>query len=125
MATPCRAFIIDDDEDMVFLVAAAIEFANHGLEVAGTASSGDEALARLPEARPDVIVLDFRMPDRNGLEVAADILERDPEQNIVLFSAYVNDDVIAAAERVGIRECVLKDQFRGLPDILRRYCPAA
>lgn len=125
MADHCRTLIVDDDADMAFLAVTTIEMANHGLVVAGVASSGAEALQKLPEAFPDVVVLDFRMPDRNGLEVAADILEAKPKQSIVLFSAYLDEFTVAEAERVGVRECVSKDRMKELPDIIRKHCPAA
>jgi DNA-binding NarL/FixJ family response regulator len=125
VATPCRTFIVDDDADMAFLAATTIEMANHGLIVAGVASSGAEAMQRLPDTAADVILLDFRMPGRNGLEVAADILETSPEQNILLFSAYLDESTVAEAQRVGVRECVSKDQVKDLPDIIRKYSPAA
>ena len=125
MSFPCRTFIVDDDADMAFLAATTIELASHGLEVAGVASSGEEALLQLPGAAADVIVLDFRMPGRNGLEVAADILSTAPTQQILLFSAYLDDDTVAEAKRIGVRECISKDQVKTLPDIIRKYCPAA
>ena len=124
MTQPCRAFIVDDDEDIRFLIASTIEFANHGLEVAGVASSGEEALAALPQVRPDIIVLDFRMPDRDGLEIAEEILGADPSQNVVLFSAYIDTATEERAERIGVRECVSKDRLKSLPAILRHYCAA-
>ena len=122
MEDRCSALIVDDDADMAFLAVATIEMANHGLVVAGVASSGAEAIEKLPETTPDVIVLDFRMPDRNGLEVAADILRTSPQQSIVLFSAYLDDATVTEAQRVGVRECVSKDRMKELPDIIRKYC---
>ena len=124
MRPSCRAYIVDDDEDLRFLIASTIEFANDGLEVAGVASSGDEALAALPQLRPDVIVLDFRMPDRDGLDIAAEILAGDPSQHVVLFSAYIDAATEERAEQIGVRECISKDRLKALPDILRHYCAA-
>ena len=125
MTTPCRTMLVDDEPDMLALVAMQIELANHGLTVAGTAGSGEEALQLLPEAHPDVIVLDYRMPGADGLEVAARILASEPTQNIVLFSSYITDAMEAQAQRLGIRECVSKDRVKDLPEIIRKYCPAA
>src|SRR5687768_12742770 len=109
---------------MVALVSLEIDLSNDGVVVVvGTASSGEEAVRLLPDARADVIVLDYRMPDADGLEVAARILRDEPTQNIILFSAYINDRMEEAAERVGIRECVSKDRYMDLPVILRKYQP--
>jgi two-component system response regulator YesN len=118
----CRTLIIDDDVDMAFLVATTIELANDGLTVAGVAYSGLEAVGKLQEANPDVIVLDSRMPERNGIDVAADIFAVHPDQHIVMFSAYLDSETVTNAERIGIRECVDKGRINELPDILRKYC---
>ena len=125
MTVPCRALIIDDDPDMAFLTASTIELANHGLSVVGVAASGEEALHMLPEVEADVVVLDFRMPGRNGLQVAGDILSANPNQSIVLFSAYLDADTVAEADRIGVQACLSKSALRELPDLVRKYCPAA
>ena len=118
----CRTLIVDDDVDMAFLISTTIEVANDGLSVADVAYSGAEALRKFPDARPDIVVLDSRMPERNGLDVAADIFAIAPTQKIVMFSAYLDGDTIARAEQLGIRECVGKEQIHDLPDILRKHC---
>jgi DNA-binding NarL/FixJ family response regulator len=123
--TPCRTLIVDDDDDIRFLVRAAFELANHGLSVAGDAEDSEQAMQRFRETDPNVVVLDFRMPGRNGLEVAADMLAEKPDQCVLLFSSYLTDETIAEAYRIGIRECVSKDQIGHLAEIVRKYCPAA
>lgn len=116
--------IVDDEPDMIALVALQIELANDGLSVAGTANCGDDAVRTVIDIRPDVVVLDYMMPDCNGVEVAEKILYQLPGQDIVLFSAFITDVTATAALRVGIRECVRKDQVKELPAILRKYCPS-
>src|SRR5436305_11191950 len=84
---PNRALIVDDDDDMRFLLRVLIEAANEGLAVAGEARTAAEAFEQWRMQEPDVIVLDNRMPDRNGLDVAAEMLAERPDQSIILFSA--------------------------------------
>lgn len=120
-----RALIVDDDDDMRFLVRVLIEAANEGLAVAGEARNADEAVAQWRTQRPDVIVLDERMPGKSGLDVAAEILAEEPEQSIILFSAYLDDDMVARAEELGVRACLSKDQYEDLPAALWQYGPAA
>jgi AmiR/NasT family two-component response regulator len=84
-----RTLIVDDDEDMRFLLRSVIERANEGLEVA---------------------------------EV---ILAEDSAQSIILFSAYLDDDLIARADAIGVRACISKDRYDDIPDALWRYGPAA
>jgi DNA-binding NarL/FixJ family response regulator len=120
-----RALIVDDDDDMRFLVRVLIEAANEGLAVAAEARNATEAVDRWREHRPDVIVLDNRMPGRSGLEVAADILAENPDQSIILFSAYLDDETTTRAGELGVRACLAKDHYDELPAALWRFGPAA
>ena len=122
MAVPCRTLIVDDDADMAYLASSVLEMAG-GLEVAGVAHSGEEALNRFEDAAADVVILDYRMPELNGLEVAARILARWPKQNIVMFSASFEAGTCEEALAIGVRECVSKERVRELPDIVRKWCP--
>ena len=122
---PNRTLIVDDDEDMRFLLRAVIERANEGLQVAAEAGGAEEALAQWRAVNPDTIVLDHRMPGTTGLQVAETILSEAPSQSIILFSAYLDDDLVARAEAVGIRACISKDRYDDIPDALWRFGPAA
>lgn len=120
-----RALIVDDEEDMRFLVRAVIEAANHGLAVAGEAENGEQAIARWRADRPEVVVLDQRMPGMSGLETAAEILAEHPEQRIILFSAYLDDETTGAATELGIDLCLAKSEYGRLPEALWRLAPPA
>jgi CheY-like chemotaxis protein len=120
-----RALIVDDEEDMRSLVRAVIEAANHGLTVAGEAGNGAEALERYHSDRPEVVVLDNRMPGMTGLEVAERILAEHPGQPIILFSAYVDEEMTAAAEKIGIGMCLAKSDYSQIPEALWRLAPPA
>ena len=115
-----RTLIVDDEEDMRILLRATIEAANQGLSVAGEASGGEEGLAQWREHRPDIILLDQRMPDLTGLEVAERILAEAPDQTIVLFTAYLDDATRATAMSLGVRECLSKSDFAKVPEVLWR-----
>jgi two-component system, chemotaxis family, chemotaxis protein CheY len=112
--------VVDDDADMRFLARAVLE--GSGIEVAAEAADGAEALAKLaeldPPPVPTVVLLDNQMPGLSGLEVAAQILEQRPHQLIVLFSAYLDDAIIAEAERIGVVRSVSKNDAMDLPTIL-------
>lgn len=122
---PNRALLVDDDDDMRFLLRVLIERANEGLVVAAEAADGDEALARWREHQPDVVVLDQRMPGASGLEVAEQMLAEAPGQSIILFSAYLDDALLHRAGELGIRACISKDDYDAIPEALWRYGPAA
>jgi two-component system, chemotaxis family, chemotaxis protein CheY len=112
--------VVDDDPDMRFLARSVLEVS--GIEVAGEAADGQEALVKLaeldPPPIPTVVLLDNQMPGLTGLEVAEQILRDRPEQLIVLFSAYLDDDIVRRAEQIGVASCVSKGDAMDLPTIL-------
>jgi len=110
-----RTLIIDDDEDMRMLSTSIIRVANQGLEVVGQAEDGATGLAMWRALHPDVVIIDYRMPDRTGLEVAAEMLAEEPGQPIILFSAYLDTAVADAAEQTGVCSVLDKDRFNDLP----------
>jgi YesN/AraC family two-component response regulator len=120
-----RALIVDDEEDMRLLVRAVIETANHGLFVSGEAANGDQALEQWRVHRPEVVVLDQRMPGMTGLQVAECILTENPEQSIILFSAYLDPETVAAADRLGIDMCLAKSDYVRIPEALWSLAPPA
>ena len=113
--------VVDDEPDMRVLVEAVIERANEGLAVVGVAANGSEAIECWRETNPDVILLDHRMPDMTGLEAAEAILAEQPDQRIILYSAYIDADTTRRATQLGIRACVSKGDLGALPDALWRY----
>jgi DNA-binding NarL/FixJ family response regulator len=119
-----RVLIVDDEDDMRALLREMITIANDGLSVAGEAVDGDEALRRWREDRPDVVLLDQRMPGLSGLETAERMLSESPNQAVVLFTAYLDSDIQQAAENVGVRACVSKNEARKVIARLRE-CAAA
>ena len=110
-----RTLIIDDDEDMRMLSSSIIRVANKGLEVVGQAEDAATGLAMWRALHPDVVVIDYRMPDRTGLDVAAEMLAEAPGQPIILFSAYLDTAIADAAERAGVCSVLEKDRFNDLP----------
>ncbi|MBV9039409.1 MAG: response regulator transcription factor [Acidimicrobiia bacterium] len=119
-----RVLIVDDEDDMRALMDSLITMADHGLSVAGTAADGDEALRQWREEKPDVVLLDQKMPGLTGLETAEIILRERPNQVVILFTAFLDPDVRQRAEAIGVRACVNKDDARKV--VLRlRECAAA
>ena len=120
--------IVDDEMDMRMLVRVVIEMANHGLSIVGEAADGDEALQVWRDLNgppiPDVVILDNRMPGLTGLEVARRILDERPEQLIVLYSAFLDDEVRREAGDIGIATCVSKDDLERLPSVIESLTAA-
>lgn len=114
--------VADDEIDMRILVRVVLESAGRGLQVVGEAVDGVEALeafAKLnPPPVPDVVILDNRMPGLTGIEVAERIRDQFPAQRIILFSAFLDDDIRSRAAAVGIDACVSKPEIDQLPELV-------
>lgn len=123
MGAAVRTLIVDDDDDMRFLVRTVIEAANEGLSVAGEAGDATSGLESWRADQPDVVLLDQRMPGTTGLELAEQILAEDPGQAIILFSAYLDDNVVRRARQLGVKACLAKDAYQQIPDALWQHGP--
>ena len=78
-------------------------------------TDGVGALQQWREQKPTVIVLDNRMPGMTGLEIAEEILRQDPDQPIVLFTAYADRVTVATAASLGVR-CLAKTDLSRIPE---------
>jgi DNA-binding NarL/FixJ family response regulator len=78
-------------------------------ELVGKATNGEEAVARALELRPDVILMDFDMPEMNGIEATRKILEASPHTSILMVTMSEEDESVVAAVRAGARGYVLKN----------------
>ncbi|CFR64937.1 LuxR family transcriptional regulator [Mycobacterium tuberculosis] len=103
-----KVFLVDDHEvvrrGLVDLLGADPE-----LDVVGEAGSVAEALARVPAARPDVAVLDVRLPDGNGIELCRDLLSRMPDLRCLILTSYTSDEAMLDAILAGASGYVVKD----------------
>lgn len=79
------------------------------LDVVGEAGSVAEAMARVPAARPDVAVLDVRLPDGNGIELCRDLLSRMPDLRCLILTSYTSDEAMLDAILAGASGYVVKD----------------
>jgi two-component system, NarL family, response regulator DevR len=117
-----KAFLLDDHEVVRRGVRELLEGESRGeITVAGEAGTADEALRRLPAIRPDVAILDVRLPDGNGVEVCREIRSRHPEIQCLMLTSFADDEALFDAIMAGAAGYVLK-QVRGsdLVDSVRR-----
>lgn len=115
-----RVFLLDDHEIVRRGIRELLE-SEDDLEVVGEASTAAEALARIPATRPDVALLDVRLPDGSGVEVCRDIRSAHPEVQCLMLTSYADDEALFDAIMAGASGYVLK-QVRGveLIDGIRR-----
>ncbi|QFU89942.1 response regulator transcription factor [Amycolatopsis sp. YIM 10] len=103
-----RVFLVDDHEVVRRGVADMLDEEDE-LEVVGQASNVSEALARIPALRPDVAVLDVRLPDGNGVELARELRSKLPELNILMLTSYTDEQAMLDAIMAGASGYVFKD----------------
>ncbi|MBI3828605.1 MAG: response regulator transcription factor [Planctomycetes bacterium] len=101
--------VLVDDHRLVREGLRACLSDHGGIEIAGEASGGYEALRLLPLLKPDVVLLDINMPDLSGLEVAKQILKKLPDLKILFLTMHENKEYVLGAARSGGRGYVLKD----------------
>lgn len=103
-----KVLIVDDSEDSRFLLQKRLS-RKRQFEIVGEAADGAEALARVEELKPDIVIMDVRMPAMGGVEATKLIKERFPETSVLAYSAFGDLDQIAAMREAGAVGYVLKD----------------
>jgi two-component system response regulator DevR len=110
-AGPVRVFLVDDHEVVRRGVAEVLED-DPGITVAGEAGSVAEALARVPAVRPDVVVIDMRLPDGDGADLCRELRARMPGLRCLVLTSFSEQDALEAAVSAGASGFLLK-QVRG------------
>jgi two-component system response regulator DevR len=103
-----KVFLVDDHEvvrrGLIDLLSADPE-----LEVIGEAGSVSHALAQIPALKPDVAVLDVRLPDGNGIELCRDLLSKMPNLRCLMLTSFTSDEAMLDAILAGASGYVVKD----------------
>ncbi|MFE3083980.1 response regulator [Streptomyces albidoflavus] len=100
-------FLLDDHE-MVRRGVHEMLSAEDDIEVVGEAGTAAEALTRIPATRPDVAVLDVRLPDGSGVEVCREVRSRDESVKCLMLTSYADDEALFDAIMAGASGYVLK-----------------
>lgn len=117
---PIRIFLLDDHEVVRRGVADLLEV-EADLAVVGEAGSVTEAMVRIPATRPDVAVLDVRLPDGSGVEACRELRDRTPETVFLILTAYADDEALFEAIMAGASGYVVKDiHGNDLVDAIRK-----
>ena len=115
-----KVFLLDDHEVVRRGLRELLELESD-IEVVGESGSSLEAARRIPALRPDVMVLDARLPDGSGIDVCREVRSVDPSISGLILTSYDDDAALTAAVAAGASGYVLKD-VRGsdLVDSIRR-----
>jgi two-component system, NarL family, response regulator DevR len=106
-----RVFLVDDHEVVRRGVRDLLE-AEDDIEVVGEAGTVEEAVGRIPATRPDLALLDVRLPDGDGVELCREIRSRHPEIQALMLTSFDDDEALFNAMMAGAGGYVLK-QIRG------------
>src|SRR5258708_7769986 len=110
-----RILVVDDNPSVRRHLRGVLE-QHVGWKVCDEAGTGQEAVERFRKGRPDVIVLDFQMPEMNGLDAARVITRLKPETPILMVTLYLSQHLRDAARRIGIRGACAKTNIRSVVD---------
>ncbi len=95
-----KVLVVDDTEHVRDMLVQMLEL--DGFEVVGEAASGEEAISLAQSSDPNVIVMDYVMPDLDGLSAARAIKQDRPSQPIILYTAYLDANVESQARDAGV-----------------------
>lgn len=113
-----RVLLVDDDPLVVSSLKIIIE-ADADFKVAATGSHGLDAIRMNEELKPDIILMDIRMPVLSGLEAGEEILRRHPGTRLLLLTTFADDEYIIKALRIGARGYILKQHFESIVPALK------
>jgi two-component system, NarL family, response regulator DevR len=102
-----RVFLLDD-HDIVRRGLTHLFEVQHDIEVVGEAATAEEALSRIPPTRPDVALLDVRLPDGDGVTVCREIRSRHPEIRCLMLTSFSDDEALFDAIMAGASGFILK-----------------
>jgi DNA-binding NarL/FixJ family response regulator len=111
-----RVLVVDDHPVVRHGLIAILRY-EPGIEVVGDAADGEEAVRLILEQRPDVVLLDLRLPKLSGIEVMKRVRPQAPEVRFLVLTTYDTDEYIGPALAAGAQGYLLKD---ALPDELAR-----
>jgi CheY-like chemotaxis protein len=110
-----RVMVVDDTDHVRRMLRNMLEL--DGFVIVAEAANGADAIATVEGAEPDVVVIDYKMPDVDGLETAARIRDKRPEQVMILYTAFVDSELEGRAREVGVS--VVLGKVEGLESLER------
>lgn len=101
--------VLVDDQTLIRQGVRSLLALSDDIEVVGEASDGKEALEIVPQLKPDVLLLDLRMPNMNGLQVLEALAERDQQPPTLILTTFDDDELVLGGIRAGAKGYLLKD----------------
>ena len=110
-----RILLVDDNPAVRHYLRAILELQGTW-QICGEARSGAEALQKVVEHAPDLVLLDYLMPDYNGVEVAKQIAQLCPKASILMVTLHLSKQLIEAAQLAGVRGACAKQDIGSVVD---------
>lgn len=116
-----KIMLVDDEEEVRKSIIHKIDWQNAGFEVIGDAENGEDALEKIEQTEPDVVLTDIKMPYMDGLSMAERLRQRYPSIRIVVFSGFDEFEFAKRAIKLNVIEYILKPvNVEELTAILKR-----
>lgn len=106
--------VIVDDDILVSSSLKTIIEAKGGIEVLAVGNSGEEAIKLYKEYQPDILLMDIRMENVNGLEATEEIIEKFPNAKVIFLTTFADDEYIINALRLGAKGYILKQDYNSI-----------
>jgi len=115
-------YIVDDEPRAVQYFKRLLSETGMDCKVMGTASNGVKAVSEILRMKPDIVFADMSMPVMDGLQMSQEILKKNPDQKIVVLTAYKSFEFVQQSIKVGVTDYVLKNELsiRMLKDLLEK-----
>lgn len=103
-----RILLVDDEEEVRKGIIRKIDWEHLGFQMAGDAENGEDALEKIEQLKPDVVMTDIRMPYMDGLTLAGRIRQKYPSMKVLIFSGYDDFEYAQQAIKLNVTEYILK-----------------
>ena len=103
-----KVMIVDDEKYVRLGIKNGTDWALINCQVVGEACNGQEGIESAEELRPDLIISDIKMPKKNGIEMAEELLDKYPDMKVIFLTAYDEFEYARAAIRIGVSDYLLK-----------------
>ncbi len=113
-----RKILLVDDDELITMSLEMIISADGEFEIVGKGCSGREAVSLYDELNPDLLLMDIRMADMNGLEAAEEIFSKHKDATILFLTTFSDDEYIVKALKLGVKGYLLKQDYKSLPAAL-------
>ncbi len=128
MAPELIRVLIADDHPIVRQGLEILINSQPDMRLVGQAADGNEALVLTKESKPDVVVMDLKMPVKNGLSAIEEIKKSDPETRVLVLTSFPDDAMVISAIQLGANGVMLKDStpeqlLNAIRDVARGHSP--